>query len=241
MFLSATEAANAIAAYIFMGAHALIGIIIIFGLIFDFAARRIDKKRKKKVKPNSTKEYAKETASKLSEPAVVKKTKMFVGKNESPKTLKQFFTTEGKKETEVKEQMKEMRSQLNEIEELRDKINTFEKSEYDPLLAKELKDTLKKTESRVYQNARDVKFCVKTGRSKSKSGSNNIQKEIEREVGDNRRIMDKLWKALSIASQNSIQKDDAFSDMDLNATCTTVQNYISMKRDTNPSPIKKAL
>ena len=163
-------------------------------------------------------------------------------KVETPETLKKFFKTIGKQSSSVREKTKEARKQFEKLDEFELTICKFEQIAFNKIVIGELRESLQSVRDHIMQNMRDIKTILLTEQPGqnfpiSKAGL----KCIERELESNNKFIEQFSQLLAEAGRNSIQQDDAFSDMDIKASRTALNNYYISKNNNvdNISPHNK--
>jgi hypothetical protein len=139
-----------------------------------------------------------------------------------------YFSYVSKKCPNLKKYINELLAHFCELESLDDAINELEQTAHKLTYIPEAKDAFQKIIKALYQNARDIKAVLVSSRVLEKKAL--TEKElvtVKSELASNRRMLNKFQALLSEVAEKSIQKDDAFSDMDIDSSLTAIRNASS--------------
>lgn len=139
-----------------------------------------------------------------------------------------YFSYVSKKCPNLKKHITELLSHFCELESFDDAISELEQTAHKQTYIPEARDAFQKIIKAIYQNARDIKAVLVSSRVLEKKVL--AEKElstIKSELASNRRMLNKFQTLLSEVAEKSIQKDDAFSDMDIDSSLTAIRNASS--------------
>jgi hypothetical protein len=149
-------------------------------------------------------------------------------------TLKKCFEAMGKNCPSINITMLGARSQLDRLDGIKAAFSELEQIAYNKGIINKLRESLNVTSACVFQNARDIKTILIGAQPRWNNPlSKESESEIRRELDSNNRILMKFRRLFEEAARHSTQQEDAFTDLDIDATRTAISNYFSIKNQSS--------